>query len=398
MIWVMARRNVDVTVTATLDDGFAWGTIASPWRRVDDVTAVWEQTLPGASCEDVTPADPTEVPAVCTGGVVTAPTLRFAVTDDIDYSATPGEPFVQGQTVTLTATLVGGGAGLEWGTLVSPWVAGVPPETVATRPWTFQSASCTPVVPVAPTVQPATCTAGVVTAPVVEPSLEPTGVSYVVAPDDLGDGTANVDVTVTATLDDGFAWGTIVSPWRRVDDVTAVWEQTLPGASCEDVTPADPTEVPAVCTGGVVTAPTLRFAVTDDIDYSATPGEPFVQGQTVTLTATLVGGGAGLEWGTLVSPWVAGVPPETVATRPWTFQSASCTPVVPVAPTVTPATCTAGVVTAPMVEPSLEPTGVSYVVAPDDLGDGTANVDVTVTATLDDGYAWGTIACSVAAG
>ncbi len=220
-----------------------------------------------------------------------------------------------------------------------------------------------------------------------------------VAPDDLGDGTANVDVTVTATLDDGYAWGTIASPWRRVDDVTAVWEQTLPGASCEDVTqPADPTEVPAVCTGGVVTAPTLRFAETDDIDYSATPGEPFVQGQTVTLTATLVGGGAGLVWGTLVSPWVAGVPPETVATRPWTFQSASCTPVVPVAPTVQPATCTAGVVTAPVVEPSLEPTGVSYVVAPDDLGDGTAECRCDGDGDARRRVCVGDDPCSVAAG
>ncbi len=51
-IWVMASTAVEVTVTATVADGFGWGTITSPWRRVDAGTAVWVQTLAAGSCAD----------------------------------------------------------------------------------------------------------------------------------------------------------------------------------------------------------------------------------------------------------------------------------------------------------------------------------------------------------
>ena len=84
---------------------------------------------------------------------------------------------------------------------------------------------------------------------------------------------------------------------------------------------------------GGVTTPTLTVPTTDQIEYSVEPDgvdPPFVAGQTVTVTATLVGGGAGLQWvEPLPDPWVAGDPPETVATRPVTFKSVACTSVVP---------------------------------------------------------------------
>ncbi len=56
------------------------------------------------------PTGPPVVEAVCTAGVVTAPTLTVTDTDQIDYSVEPDgvdPPFVAGQTVTVTATLAG---------------------------------------------------------------------------------------------------------------------------------------------------------------------------------------------------------------------------------------------------------------------------------------------------
>ena len=49
----------------------------------------------------------------------------------IDYAVDEG-PYVQGQTVTVTATLVGGGAELVWvDPLPDPWRPGTPAATVA---------------------------------------------------------------------------------------------------------------------------------------------------------------------------------------------------------------------------------------------------------------------------
>ena len=227
--------------------------------------------------------------------------------------------------------------------------AGDPAATVATRQVTFASKTCSPVVPVVPAVS-ATCVAGVVTAPTVEPSVGPTtGITYVVAPADLGDGTADVDVTVTATVLDDVRVGNdrvAVGAGQRVD---AKWTRTLPAGTCAKAVPVGPTVVEAVCTAGVVTAPTLTVTETDQIDYSVSPAGPYMQGQTVTVTATLVGGGAGLGWGTLVAPWGPGIRRRRWRRGRWTFASRTCQPVVPAVPVVV-GTCTTGVITATTVE------------------------------------------------
>ena len=67
----------------------------------------------------------------------------------------------------------------------------------------------------------------------------------------------------------------------------------------------------------------------------------------------------------------------------------ACTPVVPVAPTVTQASCVNGVVTVPTVVLATEPLGVRYAVDPRPPYDGTVTTPVTVTATLADGFGWG---------
>ena len=73
----------------------------------------------------------------------------------------------------------------------------------------------------------------------------------------------------------------------------------------------------------------------------------------------------------------------------------ACTPVVPVAPTVTQASCVNGVVTVPTVVLATTPPGVSYVADPQPPYDGTVDTSVTVTATLADGFEWAASAAGV---
>ncbi len=170
-----------------------------------------------------------------------------------------------------------------------------------------------------------------------------TGIIYVVEPASFGDGSADVEVTVTATVHDGFGWGTIVAPWVRVDADTAEWTATLALASCDEVTPVAPSVVEAVCVNGVVTAPTLTLA--GRRRGSPTPlidEPPYEQGQSVTVTATL--DPAGVGWPADLGDWVR--VSATVATLSVEFDAVACTPVALAAPTVGQATCTAGVVRA----------------------------------------------------
>ena len=80
-----------------------------------------------------------------------------------------------------------------------------------------------------------------------------------------------------------------------------------------------------------------------------------------------------------------------MATLTVMFDPVACTPVAPVEPTVTQATCTAGAVRPPTIE-LVPAAGVIYSFDPTDLGDGTEDVPVTVTATLADGFGVGSAA------
>ncbi len=187
-----------------------------------------------------------------------------------------------------------------------------------------------------------------------------TGIVYVVEPASFGDGSADVEVTVTATVTDGFGWGTIVAPWVRVDADTAEWTATLALASCDAVTPVAPSVVEAVCVNGVVTVPTLTLPSTTGITYTVDDDPPYEQGQSVTVTATL--DPAGVGWPDDLGDWVR--VSATVATLLVEFDAVACSPVAPAAPTVGQATCTAGVVTVPASLSVGPTTGIIYVVEP----------------------------------
>ncbi len=172
---------------------------------------------------------------------------------------------------------------------------------------TFANISCIEVTPADPRVTQATCANGVVVTPVVTTGGT-NGVLYAVIPSNLGDGTTDVEVKVTASVAGGYAWVIpLPAGWTHVGDTTGtvVYTVTLRGASCQVVTPAPPTVTQAVCTGGVVSAPTLSLPTTTGITYTAQPGGPYLPGQSVTVTATLAAAGVG---------WPATMPPGWIRT------------------------------------------------------------------------------------
>ena len=168
-----------------------------------------------------------------------------------------------------------------------------------------------------------------------------TGVTYVADPAEPYDGTRTSTVTVTATLEDGFGWGTVDEPWMRVDDVTATLTVTLVGTSCDERVPAAPTVTQAVCAGASSTA---------DAGVGRTPTASPTPWLLTVRIAGAVGDGDG-DVGR--RPGSAGRPSyptgghetsETTATYQVVFDAVTCTPVAPVAPTVTQATCANGAV------------------------------------------------------
>ena len=145
-----------------------------------------------------------------------------------------------------------------------------------------------------------------------------------------------------------------------------------------------PTVTQAICRNGVLEPPTLTTSTTDGITYTTDADPPYAPAQTVVVTATL--DDAGVGWpDPLPADWTE--TDATTATYEVTFADVACTPVTPVAPTVTEATCAAGVVTAPTIGLATTP-GLVYVADPAGPYDPTVDTDVVVTATVLDGFAW----------
>ncbi|MCF4122461.1 hypothetical protein L1785_15895, partial [Antribacter sp. KLBMP9083] len=229
-----------VTVTATLEDGFSWGTMPAGWTQESFTVATFELTFDEVECEEVMPVNPTVTQAVCVGGVVTAPTLVLATTTGITYTVAPAGPYTAGQTVTVTATLADGFA---WGDMPAGWTQQSP--TVATSSVTFDNVVCIVVSPQSPVLKPSVCPPG---ATVPTPSVltvgTTTGITYTASP--AGPYSAGQTVTVTATLKDGFAWGTLPTGWTQVSATVATFKVTFgPDAVCpKPAQPAPPAAAP----------------------------------------------------------------------------------------------------------------------------------------------------------
>ena len=373
-----------VTVIASVDAGFSWGQMRPGWTQLDTFRATYTVTLSPASCQVVTPAAPAVTQAQCVGGVVTAPTLTLATTDGVTYDPAVDPPYSAGTTVVVTATLRA--TGVAWPlALPQDWTR--TSDTTATTTVTFDAVTCKPAIPADPKVVQATCANGVVTAPTVEPTLTP-GITYALDPQGPYDGTQDTTVTLTATLDDGYAWGQLPGRWTLADPTEATLTVELTAASCGAVKPAAPTVTEAFCAGGILWAPTLTLPVTDAMTYTAPEG-PYAPGQSVTVTATLDPAGVGWPSQEQMPPrWT--ITSATTATYVVTFNAVVCTQVVPANPSVTQATCASGAVTAPTIALA-DTTGITYVADPQGPYDGTQSTTVTVTATLSDGFAWGQV-------
>ena len=274
--------DTPVTITASLAAGFEWGTLPDGWTAGRPGDGDVRRDLHGTTCAEATPVLPTVVPAVCVDGAVTSHTIALPTTDNITYSLDPagdpaGEyPGTDAQTVTVTATLAP--AGVAWpDPLPDGWTE--TSATTATHTVELPAIACTPLTPVAPDVTQASCTAGVVTVPAVLLATSPAGITYVAAPQPPYDGAVDTPVTVTATLSDGFEWGTLPDGWDEVDLVTATYTVTLTGTSCAEVTPVLPTVTQAVCRSGSLEDPTLELATTDGITYAAAPAPPYAPGE-----------------------------------------------------------------------------------------------------------------------
>ena len=237
--------------------------------------------------------------------------------------------------------------------------------------------------PLQPVVTQATCANGAVTTPTVVLVVTP-GVTYELSPSGAYNGAVTTVVTVTATVVDGFGWGQVSLPWTKVSDLRATMTVTLNAASCAQVAAggADRRRSVVPCRGG-------RTAVVDggadrsDHLHVLCRG-PYQQGQSVTITATLAPAGVG--WAANLGDWTG--MSATVATLAVTFKPMACIAASLVDPGVDQATCAEGVVTVPTVTLPTS-TGVVYTVDPAGPYDGTADIEVLVTATVVNDYGWG---------
>ena len=83
------------------------------------------------------------------------------------------------------------------------------------------------------------------------------GITYTMSP---AAPVAGNQVTVTATLSDGYAWvDPLPDGWLAGDPAAtkATWSETLEYAPCTPVTPLYPVATEATCTAGEVTVPTV---------------------------------------------------------------------------------------------------------------------------------------------
>ena len=257
-----------MTVTATLADGYAWGTLPAgvDVGRRDDGD-VHGRRWSAASCDEVTPVAPTVTQAVCRGWGVGAADVDVAGDDRWDHlhDVILTGRTCRGQQVTVTATL--DDAGVGWPATLTPmgWTRRGP--TTATYPVTFIWTACVPAVPVDPVVTQATCANGVVTVPTVVPAASAGG-HYALDPAgsvDAGHGglRGDGDGDVGRWLRRGGRRG--VDVCRRDDG--DVHGRCWSAASCDEVTPVAPTVTQAVCRGWGVGAADVDVAGDDRWDH-----------------------------------------------------------------------------------------------------------------------------------
>ena len=277
---------LSVIVTATAQNGYILFNAPAGWTvNAARTSATFTLTAPAASCRTVTPVAPTATAASCAAGAVTNHVITVpANTADITYTWTPQGTAGNSTTytgtaaldVTVTATLVGAGAGWPT-TLPTGWTR--TGNTTATFRLQAAAASCTPVQPGTPTAQAASCVAGAVTPHVITVPTNTANITYTWTP--LGTvgntstytGSAALNVTVTATLAaTGVAWGTLPQGWTRTGNTTATFPLTAIAGSCTTINPAAPSVTPAQCVAGTTNTHHITTATTHGRHVHVDPG------------------------------------------------------------------------------------------------------------------------------
>jgi hypothetical protein len=373
-----------VVVTATLTGDYNFGDTTGWTLSLDGKQASKTITFPLVECRVGAPATPLVTLAECIGGVLTQPTLSITSNDDIVYTYDPAG-VVNGGEVLITATLQGDYA---WADYLNGWTR--ISNTEATLLVEFDLVSCAPVTPLDPLVVQAVCASNVLTNATVTPQVTE-GITYSVSPVAPG-----AHVVVTATLADGYEWGTLTGDWQEINSTTATLEFDLDAVECEQVVPLAPIVTNADCTNGGLTIPTIAVQSADGITYTLSKSDvaednmvaadliiaQFAPGDTVTITAVI---GDGKSWGTMPPGWT--VIDEKTATYTIQLDAVACLPIVPVTPAIVDPYCTtAGEITRPQLTMA-ETAGLNYTLE----GELLARHTVTVTAILGDGYAWGTM-------
>ena len=206
-------------------------------------------------------------------------------------------------------------------------------DTTATLTHTFDDVTCTPVLPVDPTVVEGLCANGVATASSVQLEATP-GLVYSVDPPGPYDPAAETDVVVTATVLNGYAWeGSAAAPagfagrdavdtgpqgapppvelpagWTWVSPTEATYAVTLPQApACPEVAPTTTTEVigeesETAAAPTTVSPTTTAAAAGEESETAAAP---------TTVSPTTTAAAAGEESETAAAPTT--VSPTTTA-------------------------------------------------------------------------------------
>jgi hypothetical protein len=373
-----------VEVTATLTGDYTFGDTTGWTLSTDGTQASRTVNFPLVECRVGAPIAPTVTQAECIGGVLTQPTLSIASNGDIVYTYDQAN-VINGGNVLITATVRGDYA---WADYLNGWTR--ISDTEATLLVEFDLVSCAPATPLDPVVVQADCTDNVLTNATVTPQATE-GITYNVSPVAPG-----AHVVVTATLADGYEWGTLTGNWQRINDSTATLEFDLDLVECEQVVPLAPTVTNADCTNGGLTIPTIAVQSANGITYTMTRSNAaensmvatdliiaqFAPGDIVTITAVI---GDGKSWGTMPPGWT--LVDEKTATYTVQLEAVACLPVVPVTPTIVDPYCTpAGDITWPQLTLA-ETAGLTYTMS----GELLARHTVTVTAILGEGYAWGAL-------
>ncbi len=276
-----------VVVTATLNaTGVGWpAVLPTGWTRTGDTTATYTVNFASVTCTPVSPVDPAVTQATCANGAVTSPVITLPITTGLIYSTDTSDisDGTKSYTVTITATITDG---YTFGQL-NNWQPVANDPTRATLQIQLTGASCTAVMPAAPSVVEAVCVNGAVTAPTL--TLATTdGVTYSV--DSNPPYVAGGRVVVTATLNaTGVAWPpTLPTGWTRTGNTTATYTVNFASVTCKPVSPVNPTVTQATCTNGAVTSPIITLPVTTGLIYS-TDADDISDGtkdHLVTITAT----------------------------------------------------------------------------------------------------------------